>query len=143
MTHLNKNENHSSRRDLNALFIAKIKAVANGDLEALHDINNELFFARLDPADPEYEEKLARHEKDEREYRAERRAKKVIGKSGKPLSFWDSLSAIDEVIDHAVCIFERYPCPQHAADLLGLIECRDLLMDAHLDEFSPEEEESD
>ena len=144
MTHTNKNENLSGRPDLNALFLAKIKAVASGDLEALHDISNKIFFARLDPADPEYEEKLARHEKNEREYRAERWAQRVIGKSGKPLDFWDSLSAIDDAVDQAVDVFERYPCPQHAADLLGLIECRNLLMDAHMEtDICPAEEEPD
>ncbi len=124
MTHSKTAE---SRPDMRALYRARFDAVLHQDIEALHEIDNRIFYAKLDPADPEYTEKLARHKAYEREYAAERKAKMVIEKTGKPFCFGDSLNAIDDAIGSAVEIFEYYPCPQHAADLLGLIECRNLL----------------
>ena len=139
MAHCNKPNNDAEMRDL---FIAKLNAVSRGDIDALHAINNKIFFARLDPSDPEYADKLARHEKHEREWRAEQKAKKVIEETDRPFCFEDSLNAIDDVIESAVETFERYPCPQHAADLLGLIECRTLLFAEHLETgIAPDEEE--
>ena len=119
-----------SRPGLCALYRAKIDAIIRQDIEALHEINNRIFYATLDPTDPEYAEKLARHKAYERELAAERKAKTVIEKTGKPFCFEDSLNAIEDAIESAVGSFERYPCPQHAADLLGLIECRSLLYES-------------
>ncbi len=127
MTHSSTPE---SRPDLRALYRAKFEAAIHQDMEALHEINNQIFYAKLDPADPDYEWKLAHHKAYERECAAERKAKKVIEKTGKPFCLDDSLIAIGDAINCAVEIFERYPCPKHAADLLGLIECRNLLYES-------------
>ena len=131
---MNKGNTGAPERDLSNLYLAKMEAIRNGDLDALHVINDRIFLARLDPADPEYESRLEWHRRNVHLRKAEAKAKKVIAATGKPLSFDDKVVAIDEAIDQAVDAFDRAPCPKHAASLLGLIDCWSMLYDANTTE---------
>ena len=129
MNQHNPNEANDTLRDL---YRARMEAIRKGDLKALIKINDMIFFASLDPADPEYQEKLDWHVRNVRLRNAENSAKKVIEATGSPMAFDDKLIAINGAIDRALDAFEHIPCPKHAADLLGLIECWDLLFDANI-----------
>ena len=113
---------------LKELLEAKIDAIRKGDIGKAWAIDDMLFYSRLDPADPDRKEKVLRHRKDMRMRKALYQAQKVIDVTGKPLNFDDKYIAINEAIDAAVERFEDAPCPKHAADLLGLEECLNLLL---------------
>ena len=125
---MRKHSNRSSERDL---FVEKLDAMRRGDLEALHVINDRITLSKLDPADPEYESKLEWHRRNVHLRKAEAKAKKVIEATGKPLNFDDKVVAVDVAIDQAVEAFDRIPCPKHAANLLGLIACWEMLYDVN------------
>ena len=55
----------------------------------------------------------------------------MIEATGKPLNFDDKVVAVDVAIDQAVEAFDHIPCPKHAANLLGLIACWEMLYDVN------------
>ena len=112
---------------LKKLLEARIDAFRKGDIVKLWAIEDMLFYARLDPDDPDREEKVLSHKKAMHQQKVLWQAQKTIDVTGKPLNFNDKFIAISEAIDAAVERFEETPCPKHAADLLGLEECRSLL----------------
>ncbi len=140
-------ENNSAiKQYLNSLFSAQVEAMKKGDFKTVFDINDKMFYAKLDPNDPDYAEKVRQHHKSVRERNAMLQAQKVINATGQSLCFEDHLAAINDAIDRAVESFEHTPCPKHAADLLGLHECRYLLLEANteeVDESDPEEEDDE
>ena len=113
---------------LKELYAARIDAMSKGDIGKMWAVDDMIFYARLDPADPDREEKVLRHRKGMRRQKALYQAQKVIDVTGKPLNFDDKYTAIIEAMDAAVERFEQAPCPKHAADLLGLEECLNLLL---------------
>lgn len=110
------------------LFNAKLEELKKGNIKAVQTLDDAIHFASLDPADPEYAEKLLGLRKRMRLYELITKAEEVIKATGDPLCFDDAYTAIREVIESAAASFAGKPCPKHAADLLGLIRCRDLLL---------------
>ena len=140
---LNQNTMPKRRRNLQALYNARLEALKRGDVKALQAIEDKIFYAKLNPADPDYERKVALHKKHMRIQNATNRANEVIAATKEPLTFSDSFFAINDAIDKAVATFERVPCPKHAADLLGLINCRNLLLESDIEEIDEAPEEDD
>ena len=128
---MNQSNPTTTKFSVRDLYQARMDAIRKGDLKALMKLNDMIFFASLDPADPEYQEKLEWHTRNVRLRNAENKAKEVIEATGSPMTFDDKLIAINGAIDKALDAFEHIPCAKHAADLLGLIECWDLLFDAN------------
>ncbi len=127
---------------LEALFLTKLIATEDGDHKAVAIINDMITVVTLDKTKPDYKNKLQaiRNHLNSRE--AIFRADKVIRATGKPLCFDDAYNAISQAIDSAVERFNGTPCAKHAADLLGLIRCQDLLIESEpiVDEGSADEE---
>ena len=112
------------------IFGEKPEAIRKGDLETLREIEDRFFYASLDPDSPDYEEKVADHKRRRHIRDAARLAEKVIESTGEAMSFIDKLNAINDAVDRAVESFDQISCPKHAADLLGLIACQDLLLES-------------
>ena len=125
-----RNDKQARENLLTRLFGEKMEAIRKGDLEKLREIEERMFYAGLDFNDPDYAEKVAAHQRNRRIRDAGRRAEQVMEATGEAMSFTDRLNAINEVVDRAVESFEQMPCPKCAADLLGLIACRDLLLES-------------
>ena len=127
----------------------KFEALKKGDLRAFQDADDMISYVKLDPADPEYEKKLRAIYKRVRFSKLISKAEAVIQKTGKPMCFEDAHTAISDAIDAAAECFARTPCPKHAAALLGLIDCRNALIEVNteeseeVDESDPEEEDDE
>ncbi len=117
-------------RLLEALFLTRLLATEDGDREAVAVINDMITVVTLDKAKPDFKDKLQAIRNRLRRREAIYRAEKVIQATGRPLCFDDAYNAISQAIDSAVDCFNRTPCTKHAADLLGLIRCRDLLIES-------------
>ncbi|MBQ3704475.1 MAG: hypothetical protein II885_17235 [Oscillospiraceae bacterium] len=130
---------------LEALFLTRLLATEDGDREAVAVINDMITMVTLDKAKPDYKNKLQaiRNRLNKRE--AICRAEKVIQATGRPLCFDDAYNAISQAIDSAVDYFNRAPCAKHAADLLGLIRCQDLLIESepNVDEGTADRKDDD
>ena len=125
-----KNANSAAKKqcETRKLYEQKIEAVREGNLEAEWAIDDKLFYAQLDPDDPNYEYEVREHQKDIRLRNGMMHALAVLQANGQPLTEADIFFAIDEAVDAALKRFEHIACPKHAADLLGLVKCQSLFV---------------
>ena len=128
---------------LSILCRDKVDSLKKGDFKAFQEASELISFVKLDPADPEYKQKLRAIYSRLRFRKLVTRAEEVIQRTGKPIGFEDARTAISDAIDAAAERFERTPCPKHAADLLGLIDCRNCLIDANTEETDETETEEE
>ena len=125
----------------------KFEALKKGDLRAFHEVDDLIRYVKLDPSDPRHDEKLRVLYQRMHFRKLVSQAEEVISGTGKPMSFEDAHTAISDAIDAATEAFECMPCPKHAAALLGLIDCRNALIEVNTeeseeaDETDPEEED--
>lgn len=147
MKHTMNSEN--KKQLLTYLYKAQIESLQNGDIKAHRAAKNAFDYFKLDPADPKYSEKLGRLHKRVRFQNLVSLAEEVVKGTGNPMCFEDAHTAISDAIDAAAERFEHTPCPKHAAALLGLIDCRNALIEINteeseeVDESDPEEEDDE
>ena len=127
----------------------KFEALKKGDLRAFHEADDLIRYVKLDPSDPRHDEKLRALYQRMRFRKLVSQAEEVISGTGKPMCFEDAHTAISDAINAAAERFEHTPCPKHAAALLGLIDCRNALIEVNteeseeVDESDPEEEDDE
>ena len=121
-------------RFLMALDAVGTIASLQGDFVAIRIIMDLKSLVEPDCSYKDYTRKLQAIEGRMKLYDAVGRAREMIRASGKPVSFAEICRAISDAVDRAVKAFEEKPCPRRAADLLGMVECQNLLLKARVHE---------